>query len=157
MTARIRQADLARLLGVSRATVSRAVRAGLIEPGPDGRFDPDEAVRQYHERARPRVDQGPGQSAAGPAPDRARYVAARADVTEHEAKIKALQLAELRGDLVRLADVRREYGALLVELRTSLLALPPRLAPILAPESDAARIDQILRDEIADVLRRSSR
>jgi DNA-binding transcriptional MerR regulator len=43
---RVRPADLARMLGVSRQSVSRWQKRGLISVGPDGRLDPQEATRQ---------------------------------------------------------------------------------------------------------------
>lgn len=45
MSVRVRPADLARMLGVSRSAVTKWVQAGKIALGPDGKLDPDRAVR----------------------------------------------------------------------------------------------------------------
>lgn len=43
---RVKQSEFARLVGVSRQTVSQWVKKGVIVPYPDGRFCPKEAARR---------------------------------------------------------------------------------------------------------------
>lgn len=43
---RVRKADLARMLGVTRTTVTRWHQAGIIQVSPDGLLDPRRAARQ---------------------------------------------------------------------------------------------------------------
>lgn len=46
MRIRVRPADFARMLGVSRQSVSRWVKRGVIMLGPDGRLDPETETRR---------------------------------------------------------------------------------------------------------------
>jgi hypothetical protein len=50
---RVRPAEFARMVGVSRATVTGWKKAGYISVGPDGRLNPHAAARQLSERADP--------------------------------------------------------------------------------------------------------
>lgn len=50
---RIRPSDLARLLGVSRQTVSQWIAKGIVTQFPDGRLDPVRATREVIERGNP--------------------------------------------------------------------------------------------------------
>lgn len=46
MRIRVRPADFARMLGVSRQSVSRWVKRGVVVLGPDGRLDPEAETRR---------------------------------------------------------------------------------------------------------------
>lgn len=50
---RVRPAEFARMVGVSRSAVSEWKKSGLIEVGPDGKLNPAVAARQLQERADP--------------------------------------------------------------------------------------------------------
>lgn len=50
---RVRPADFARMVQVSKQTVSRWIKEGKIVLGPDGRLDPSKAVREVLERTDP--------------------------------------------------------------------------------------------------------
>lgn len=51
---RVRQADFAKMVGVSKPTISGWVKRGLIDPpGPDGMLDPVAAARQVMRRGDP--------------------------------------------------------------------------------------------------------
>jgi len=50
---RVRQADFARIVGVSRTTVTRWAKSGVITVGPDGLLDPRRAARQVLDHVDP--------------------------------------------------------------------------------------------------------
>lgn len=58
-----------------------------------------------------------------------------------------LQLAQKRGELVRVEDVSRALANKLKAAQEQLSSMADRLAPILAAETDVNAIDVILRDE----------
>lgn len=59
--------------------------------------------------------------------------------------------AEMAGSLIKVDEVRRRWAAIAGEVRTALLQLPTRLAPILA-QRDLPFIRQTLDDEIRSAL-----
>ncbi len=50
---RVLPAEFARMLGVSKQTVSQWIKRGIVTLGPDGRLDPKIATRQYMQRIDP--------------------------------------------------------------------------------------------------------
>ena len=70
-----------------------------------------------------------------------------------EANLAELKLRELRGELVRVAEVKARNSRLLVSLRETFMQFPARVVPMLVATPDAAAMDRVLRDEIATALR----
>jgi len=70
-----------------------------------------------------------------------------------EANLAELKLRELRGELVRVADVRADHSRLLVSLRETFMQFPARVVPMLVAAADPAAMDRVLRDEISTALR----
>jgi hypothetical protein len=81
-------------------------------------------------------------------PDRAKAEARRA---EAEASIAELKLAEMRGELIPICDVERELERVFTAVRARLLAMPPKLAPVLSPEKPA-RARALLEGAVLEVL-----
>jgi hypothetical protein len=73
-----------------------------------------------------------------------------------ERQRKELELAELRGDLVRLSSVSGVVYAALSSIRTSALSLADRLAPELAELTDVHAIRTRLRAELVEMLTSSA-
>lgn len=96
---RITQAELARRLQVSRSAVTKAVQSGRITAGADGRFDPEEAERQWRANTRPNMK---GASTSPAAKNKATgYAEARAKKERHAANILEMREAEVRGLLMK--------------------------------------------------------
>jgi hypothetical protein len=55
-----------------------------------------------------------------------------------EAEMAAIELAEKREQLVSIEKVQKDLEAIVVEIRTRILALPPRLAAEILGETDLA-------------------
>jgi hypothetical protein len=162
---RVKRAELARLLGVSRQAIGDLVRRKVLEVGADERIDVELARHAIESRVRPS-----GKSAAtlavAPAPAAAPAASgaeqdATAVTSYHvaktlrevaEARIAQLKLAELRGELVRAADVKATYAQLAAGLREALLQIPARMAAVLAAEADQGKVHDILRAELHQVL-----
>lgn len=154
--------QLAAKLGVAVSTISRAVSSGRITAGPDGLLDPVGARAQFETNRRRRRAQRPNDKASGsPAPGGApgavpdapgsssaeefwgaktRREVAEASIAEHRER-------ELRGELVRKAEVERELATKLIALRETLEALADRLSATMAAEADPAKCRAMLRDE----------
>jgi hypothetical protein len=69
--------------------------------------------------------------------------ATSASATRHkmltiEAELKQIELAEKREQVVSIEKVQKDMEAIVVEIRTRILALPPRLAAAVLGETDLA-------------------
>ena len=64
-----------------------------------------------------------------------------------------LELAELRGELVRVEDTRTQFFSIARTLRDAVLSVPNRLASLLAAETNERRIHTKLTEELALALK----
>lgn len=153
----ITQSEYARRRGCTEGAVRRAVRDGRISLI-DGKIDPVAADAQWARNTRVRAGSRatddanlqPGNGADEDGDDG--YWQSKARRERAEADLAELKLAEQRGELVRADAVRAAQARRLAALRESLLQLPPRLAPVLAAQADAARCHDLLQLELHQVL-----
>jgi terminase small subunit / prophage DNA-packing protein len=135
---RVRQADIARHLDLSRTAVSEAVAAGVFQPVEPGRFDLDAAriayIRHLREVAAGRA------SADADAPD---LVAERARLASAQADAQEMKNAALRGELLPRHDVTAAVQSAFARVRARLLALPAKIAPVVVGATVAQAKDRI--------------
>lgn len=136
----LRQSEYARHRGVSEQAVSRAVAAGRITVGADGRIDPVTADAEW--AARTDAAMRPGAKPPALMDSRSRKMAADAALAEIRAK-------EAAGELISLADARRGWYAAGRTVRERLLAVPDHAGPALG--LTAAQVTG-LRDTLRRVL-----
>lgn len=159
----ITQSEYARRRGCTEAAVRRAVkdkRITLI----DGRIDPVAADAQWARNTRVRagsraaddanlrVPRGDASDGGDDEPDVEDYYTVKARRERAEADLAELKLAEQRGELVRVADVRAAWAKRASALRESILQVPSRLSPVLAAKADQAECHDILQTELHAVL-----
>jgi hypothetical protein len=148
-------------MGMSRQAGYAALKRCEI-PVEGGLVDRDIATMLYRRRTRARANErrggegqtppAAGESSAITADDGDNYWVSRARREQAEAELAELKLAEQRGLLVRAADVRAALAKNIASLREGFLQLPSRLVPLLVVESDPAKLDGLLRQEIHAVL-----
>ena len=80
------------------------------------------------------------------------YMQAKTAREVYEAKNAQLEYEERTGKLIRIDAVRRVLAAKFTETRDALLQIPPRLAPLLAADSDPASVQTALHAEIHQAL-----
>lgn len=168
----ITQAEYARRRGVSRAAVTQAVKAGRITLI-DGKVDPEVADIQWARNTDAAQQRGAaaqasmstsssaaiaprtgsrGGSEKGDEGGGADLHDARARREQALAELAELELAEKRGELVSVAEVEKALVSKILGVRDSLDTLADRLSPLLAAESDPAKVYAMLRGEIRQVL-----
>lgn len=163
----ITSTDFGRRLGVSPATIWRAIEDGRISRGvvrgPKGWriLDVDLARRDYLEHtarmAARGLEAGDVEEVDDEVDDDApNYTRERSLKVRVERQKAELHLAELRGDLVRISSVSAIVYAALSSIRTSALSLADRLAPELAETSDVHAIRMRLRAEVSEMLAASA-
>lgn len=71
----------------------------------------------------------------------------------YAAELARLEVMQRRGELVPVVEVRAEAFNLARSIRDALLALPDRVAPMLAATSDTAQCHRLLGEELRVALR----
>jgi hypothetical protein len=169
----VTMSEYARMRGCTHQAVSKAAKAGRISLI-DGRIDPEVADLQWARNTSPEQQQrgAPGQfeltqqraqealhgaqTAANPSlptegtdeADSPALVREKSETERVRRDLLTLELAEKRGELVRVADVERAYAAKLAAAREAIEALPDRLASQLAAIDDPAKVHLLLTDEL---------
>ena len=165
----ISQREYARRRGISHTAVQRAVKSGRISTV-GGKIHPARADREWsentdHSKPRNRITGRPKHGRpqgeppepmdfgeAGGAHDgkgnATRYAKARAARELWQAQLVKLELDRQRGTLVRADKVRIAAFNAARGARDQLIALPDRVAAILAATQDADEVRRILEEEI---------
>jgi phage terminase Nu1 subunit (DNA packaging protein) len=135
---------IARLLDLSERRVQQLSREGVIPKAERGQYDLIGSVRGYVRYLR---DQAVRAQAGAPdyASERARFIRARADLAEMDAEAR-------RGVMIPAGEVEGAWIAVLALLRTRLLALPDRLAPIAHDQATVGDTRNLIRAAIREVL-----
>lgn len=118
-------AQLARHIALSPQMISRLVKAGVVAPEPDGKFDLDTCRISYIQSLRKRA------------------VAKSGSADEYRAlknKKLAIELAQLDGRLIDLEEANLFYAALTSSFKNALYGLGARLTRDVA---ERARIDNL--------------
>ena len=77
---------------------------------------------------------------------------ARIKIIEIETALKELEIGEKTGRLARWSVIESANAAAATMLREALLALPDRLAPTIAAESDPAKVRAMIRVELESAI-----
>lgn len=159
--------EYARRRGVSLGAVQKAVKSGRIVLL-DGKIDPEVADIQWQRNTdasrqrgaaavasmasaaaiTPRSTRGDsGDDGAGP-----QLLESRARREQALAELAELELAEKRGELVPVADIRKALIPKILGVRDALDTLADRLAPLIAAETDPAKVYALLKAEHRQIL-----
>jgi hypothetical protein len=139
----ISQRAYARRRGVTHRAIQKAIASGRIVVDELGRIDPELADLHWDANSRPTTGQD---VCDGTAPKN--YAHARA-VREHfRAELARLEYEKRAGKLVDADGVKAAAFNEARHARDQLLALPDRLAPVLAGLDDAGEIHRVLTAEI---------
>jgi hypothetical protein len=137
-------------LGISRQAAWQAVRRLAIPVQPGGLIDAVAATAVYNAKTQRRVRVAARQTASagvGPSYDEARRRSAVAEAERAE-----LELAELKGDLVRLATVKASLARQYIAAREIVLGWPARTAPLLIGVADQGAVEAVLHAEVHRLL-----
>lgn len=160
---------MARALKRDRRAVRIAVEQGRLTPRADGMFDLEQALREFaetthHEKGHNNRSGGPNKLGTGALPDlptpeiplptetrSTAYAKARAGTQIYEALLKKLRYEERAKNLTPTADVESARFTEFRTLREACFNIPPRVAALLAGESDVAKCQQLLDAELTKV------
>jgi hypothetical protein len=165
----ISQREYARRRGVSHVAVQHAVNSGRISTT-RGKIDPAVADQEWRENTdqskprnritgRPKQARVPGEPSEpldfggtddghGSNGTASGYAKARAARELYQAQLAKLDLDRQRSILVRADEVKLGAFNMARKARDQLIALPERVAAILAATQDIAEVQRILEEEI---------
>jgi len=148
MSATANKAELAELLGLSLPTLDAMVRRGcpVLQRGAQGRewcFDVPAVIKWRTDRA---------VAAALGDTSKLDQEEARRRKLAAEAALAELDLAERRREMIRVEDAAALVADEYAKVRSRLLDLPARLAPLVAIEADPAACERLVREEVKDTL-----
>lgn len=165
----------ARMRGCSLTAVQKAIASKRITTLQDGTIDPERANQEWAKNTF--AGQTIGRRPTAPAPSRggsaqppvipqagevssdpvAAYLRARAVNETFKAKVSQLEYEERTGKLI-LAVRASEYAATFSAIvKDGLMAMPDRLAPMLAAVDDEKAIHRMLAAEVSALLRKVSK
>lgn len=153
--------------GVSHTAVQKAIRTGRIT-AVEGKIDPAVADREWAENTDPSTSRNsvtgtPKGHRRGGGPSKPNeidgggngratgYSRARAAREAALAGIERLKLEQMRGELVRVDEVRRVFFNASRKARDELYTLPAQLAAVLSAIDDAAVLEGVLFEAIERV------
>ena len=164
--------DLAKLKGVSKAAVSKAVKSGritgaIVQHGNKKLVDKDKALALWDRNTDATATFATNKSVIttkkqpdiippeivheveklhkGKWPD---FNDSRAKREACLARLAEIEVAEKEEKLVPVEKVEKDWFSVCRSIRESFMNMPDRLANQLAGETDATAIDRVLRDEI---------
>jgi hypothetical protein len=165
----ISQREYARRRGITHVAVQRAIKSGRITTV-NGKIDPVAADREWQQntdqsKPRNRITGNPKQSKTPNEPSEPMglggtdetigapstatgYAKARAARELYQAQLAKLELDKRRGALVPADEVRLGAFNMARKARDQLIALPERLAAVLAAAEEPAEVQHILEEEI---------
>jgi predicted transcriptional regulator len=157
----ISQAEAARLLEVSEAAVTKAIKQGRLDfvMGEDGRrkIDRDTLAVQWTANSQRKINVGPKQTherrvtrSTMDVPD---YNESRARTEHLKAELLELQRREKEGQLIDAEKLRKDSFALGNQMKELLMGIADRLAHMCAAEDDPAKVHQYITEEHRNALR----
>ena len=167
-TPKLTESSLARLLDVSRQAVHDLVKRGIISKDAAGLIDVAQAQAALANSVHPSSKTAaalqstappPGTSPAATTPPEngqnvevTSYHVAKTLREAAEAQMARLKLAEMQGDVIRIAAVQTQFATVFVTVREALVQIPARMAPVLAAETDPVAVHNVLHAEIHQAL-----
>jgi len=133
----VNRKELSLMLGKSGKTISLWNKEGMPSENDEGRlFDSAKVFDWIMHRSR---------KAGDVSEERARLLKAQADLKEIELRI-------ISGESLNVNEVEKAWADVAIHVRTRFSNLPSKVALILSQESDPAKIQTILLDEITECL-----
>ena len=167
----------ARMRGCSESAVRKAIASKRIKPEVDGSINPDRANRDWEQNTfvgatlRPPVAKAPSQapptprmsmpSVAGvesPSADPVQsFLRARAVKETFNAKVAQMEYEERAGRLIQASRAAEYASTFSAIVKDHLMAMPDRLAPVLAAVDDEDAAHKILLNDVSAVLKKLSK
>lgn len=152
-TSQMTRAEYARHRGVSGAAVTQYGHEGRLVETADGLVDVAATDALLADSLDPlRGGDRTGKRERVPSENAAAYLEAKTLRERAMAAKAALEAEHLAGRLVSVEEVKREAFTAARQAQEALLAIPDRLASLLAAENEPAKVHDLLSEEIRRVV-----
>jgi phage terminase Nu1 subunit (DNA packaging protein) len=133
---------IAKLFMITERRVQQLTKEKILPQIARGQYDLMSTIQAFIRYLNERIKNG----------DDADLLKERALLTKAQRETAELELAVMRGELHKCDDVMRVWTENVVNCRSRLLAVPTKVAPILAEIGDAQNIQAILKEAINEAL-----
>ena len=135
---------ISKLLLISERRIQQLVKDGVIPKTQHGRYELAPAVQGYIRFLQERSLGRPN------APED--YHMEKARLVKHQADKAELDVLEQSGELLRLDEVVLGWNKMISECKTRLLSIPSKAAPIVASETNAGAVQEIIEELVREAL-----
>lgn len=149
----VTEAELAKILGVTRQAIHRARKAGRLTQFADGyhvelaKLEWSQNRKRAPSMARTALASEPT-IASGLPP----WEESKRKMAYHESRLAEMREQQRAGELVLLSEVTMAYTTLAADFRAALERIPGKIATRLAAESDPHAVHDLLMDELDQAL-----
>jgi hypothetical protein len=147
----------ARHKGVHQKSVQDAIKRGRITRNTEGLIDSEQADKDWeNNRLVAKVPFTAHRPREAPEPELANstlnFNQARAAKEVFEARLRKIELEERQGNLIQRKAAELEFHNQARITRDAILNIPPRIAALIAGESDVAAVQDLLEIELRTAL-----
>ncbi len=144
----VNSATLEKIIGVSDRRIRQLAEENIIIRAAKGRYKLMDSISNYILTLKVAIESGNNESPDGEI-DLEEEKAIHERVKRH---ISELKLQTMKGDLHKSEDVERVMTDMLVSIKTKLLSMPTKLAPILVSRNDIDFVRNAINREVLDAL-----
>lgn len=144
----VNSATLEKILQVSDRRIRQLAEENIIVRAAKGRYKLMESISNYILTLKVSLEAGNSQAADGEI-DLEEEKAIHERVKRH---ISELKLLTMQGELHKSEDVERVMTDMLMSIKTKLLSMPSKLAPILVSRNDIDFVKRTINSEVLEVL-----
>ncbi|MBR3996412.1 MAG: hypothetical protein IKI97_14190 [Clostridia bacterium] len=144
----VNSATLEKIIGVSDRRIRQLAEENIIIRAAKGRYKLMDSISNYILTLKVAIESGNSESPDGEI-DLEEEKAIHERVKRH---ISELKLQTMKGDLHKSEDVERVMTDMLVSIKTKLLSMPTKLAPILVSRNDIDFVRNTINREVLDAL-----
>jgi phage terminase Nu1 subunit (DNA packaging protein) len=144
----VNSSSLEKIIGVSDRRIRQLAEENIIIRASKGRYKLMESIANYILTLKVSMEANSKDSPDGEI-DLEEEKAIHERVKRH---ISELKLQVMKGDLHKSEDVERVMADMLISIKTKLLSMPTKLAPILAARSDIEFIKNTINREVLEAL-----
>lgn len=133
---------IAKLLNITERRVQQLARENIIPKANKGKYDLVGCIQGYITYLQNTISQGECKDLKHE----------RTRLTKFQADKALIDLQIIQGKAILIPDVEKQVANMISVVRTKLLGLPTKLAPIISNENDTNVIENIIKDNIYEVL-----
>ena len=140
----VSKSHFAREINISRTSIYKLIKKGIIPVKESGKIDLQLALKKWEEYKEYQVNINDKKSSE--------YNFQRTRREKFNADLLELELVEKKGKLVKIEDVCTAEKNIASIVRTKLLAIPSKVAPLVSTETSVKKIKSTLDEVIREVL-----